>query len=115
MQALDTEKLEALSGKVIGDVSGAMGLLMAYLGDQTGVYAALDQHGPCSVAELTEKSGLNERYLQEWLSANAALGYVTYDATDEHFSLTPEQAAIFAHNGGAGVLEVVGREDRRGH
>ena len=105
MATLDQAKLEALSGKVVGDVSGALGLLMAYIGDQAGVYETLDQLGPCTVAALAEKSGLNERYLLEWLSANTALGYITYDADSEVFSLTPEQAAVFAHNGEATCMQ----------
>lgn len=99
MSTLDMAQLEALSGKVLGDVSGAMGLYMAYIGDQSGVYRALDEQGPSNVADLAGHTGLNERYLREWLSANAALGYVTYDPGNEHFSLTPEQAAIFARDG----------------
>lgn len=94
---LNQEKLEELSGKLLGDVAGAMGLLMAYIGDQAGVYKALEEIGPCSSSTLAEKTGLNERYLREWLSANAASGYITY--SHFMFSLSPEQAAVFAHEG----------------
>ena len=96
---IDEVKLEALSGKLIGDVSGAIGILMSYLGDQAGVYEALETHGPCSVDQLSSVTSISERYLREFLSSNAALGYVTYDPDSESFSLTPEQAAIFAHDG----------------
>ena len=97
--AIDQAKLEALSGKVMGDISGAMGLYMSYIGDQSGVYTALEEHGPGTVEQLAAATDLNERYLHEWLSANAALGYVTYDPANEAFHLTPEQAAVFAHDG----------------
>jgi 2-polyprenyl-3-methyl-5-hydroxy-6-metoxy-1,4-benzoquinol methylase len=96
---VDQTKIEALSEKVVGDVSGAIGILMAYIGDQSGAYEALEKYGPCSSQMLSDKTGLSERYLREWLSANAALEYVTYDASTKTFSLTPEQAAVFAHNG----------------
>ena len=46
--AMDQDRFEALQGKIMGDVGGAIGLLMAYLGDQAGVYAALDNYGPCT-------------------------------------------------------------------
>ena len=97
--AIDQAKFEALQGKVLGDVGGAMGLFMAYIGDQSGVYRTLDEHGPCSHVELAERSGLDERYLREWLSANAAFGYIEYDGAADTFSLSPEQAAIFSHEG----------------
>ena len=96
---LDQQKFEALQGKVMGDVGGAIGLLMAYIGDQAGVYQALEEHGPCTHTALAERAGLDERYLREWLSSNAAMGYVDYDADGDTFSLSPEQAAIFAHDG----------------
>jgi hypothetical protein len=99
MTEFNQEAFEALQGKVMGDVGGAMGLLMAYLGDQAGVYEGLEAHGPCSHAQLAEVTGLDARYLREWLSANAAHGYVEYDQASDQFSITPEQAAIFAHDG----------------
>lgn len=99
MSEFDQAKFEQLQGKVIGDVGGAVGLLMAYLGDQAGVYAKLEQLGPCTHEELAAAADMNPRYLREWLSANAAFGYVTYDAAADTFSLTPEQAAVFTHEG----------------
>jgi ubiquinone/menaquinone biosynthesis C-methylase UbiE len=98
MQA-DESKLEALAGKVIGDVASAMSLFMAYLGDQAGVYDALDGAGALTVDELAAKTGLNPKYLLQWLGSNAAAGYVTYHAGEERFSLSPEQALIFAQEG----------------
>lgn len=98
-QAFDEKKFEELQGKVMGDVGGAIGLLMAYMGDQAGVYKTLEDTGPCTHEELAEKSGVDARYLREWLSSNAASGYVNYDAGTDKFSLSPEQAAIFAHEG----------------
>ncbi|MBI1237983.1 MAG: methyltransferase domain-containing protein [Alphaproteobacteria bacterium] len=98
-QQVNEAKLQELVGKVIGDVAGAMGLFMAYLGDQAGVYKALDEAGPSTAEGLAKKTGMNPKYVREWLSANAASGYVTYDAASEKFSLTPEQALIFTHEG----------------
>ena len=97
--AIDQARFEALQGKVLGDVGGAVGLLMAYIGDQSGVYRALEEFGPCTHAELAGHTGLDERYLREWLSSNAALGYIDYDPSADAFSLSPEQAAIFTHEG----------------
>ena len=54
---------------------------------------------PCTAKALAKKTNLDERYLLEWLSANAAMGYITYHEDSDQFSLTPEQAAIFAHEG----------------
>lgn len=99
MQNFDQEKFEELQGKVLTDVGGAIGVLMAYIGDQSGVYEALEAIGPCGHKELARKADVDERYLREWLSSNAAAGYVVYHPENDTFSLTPEQAAIFAHDG----------------
>ena len=96
---VNEEKLMELTGKVFENVSAAGSLLIAYIGDQAGVYSALDDHGPCSAEALASKTNIDERYLLEWLSANSAMGYITYNEDSHQFSLTPEQAAIFAHEG----------------
>lgn len=97
--AHDEAKLEALANKVMVDVAGAIGVLMAYMGDQAGVYRALDEIGPATIPQLSQKTGLNPKYLHEWLGSNAAAGYVSYDPDAETFFLTPEQALIFTREG----------------
>ena len=97
MSEFDQAKFEALQGRVMGNIGGAIGLLMAYIGDQVGVYKALEDLGGCSHEELATKTGLDSRYLREWLSANAALGYIDYVPSTDKFSLSPEQAALLSH------------------
>ncbi|WP_082885506.1 class I SAM-dependent methyltransferase [Methylomonas koyamae] len=99
LNEVDTGKLEQLQGKVMNDVAGSMGLLMAYIGDKLDLYSALLEISPASSQELANNTGMDERYLREWLSANAAAGYVNYDATSGKFSLSPEQSVIFAAEG----------------
>ena len=82
-QIFNQDKFDELQSKVFADVGGAMGILMSYIGDQSGVYKALEDIGPCSHTDLATKSGIYERYLREWLSANAA-GGLLYDYTDLH-------------------------------
>ena len=90
------DKLMALFGSVFNDVAGSVAIMMSYIGDQTGVYRAMDKLGPSSVASIAEEAKVDERYLKEWLASNAARGYVHFNAESEEFSLTPEQAAVFA-------------------
>lgn len=99
MSEFDEAKLEALAGKVVGNVAAAVSLLMAYIGDQSGVFAAIDEYGPVSIEGLADKTGLNPKYLREWLGSVSAAGYVTYDPASETFSLTEEQALIFSREG----------------
>ncbi|MBO9581424.1 MAG: methyltransferase domain-containing protein [Sphingobium sp.] len=96
---VDVAKVEQLAGKVVGDVAGAMALFMAYLGDQAGVFDTLDRAGRVTAGELAGKTGLNAKYLHQWLGSVSAAGYVTFHPEDETFSLTPEQALVFGREG----------------
>ena len=92
----DHGKVMELFGSVFNDVAGSVAIMMSYLGDQTGVYRAMDKLGPATASSIAIESQVDERYLLEWLSSNAARGYVTYDDDSQLFSLSPEQAAVFA-------------------
>ena len=99
MPNLDQAKMEMLQKEIVGNVGGAAGLLMAYIGDKAGVYKAFDEFDPCSSNELPAKTNIDGRYLTEWLSSNVALGYLNYDDDTGKFCITPEQAAIFCKEG----------------
>ncbi|MEL6876832.1 MAG: class I SAM-dependent methyltransferase [Pseudomonadota bacterium] len=99
MSDLDEAKLEALAGKVIGDVAGALSLYMAYLGDQTGLFDAIDGEGRMTLDQIAAKTGRNSKYLHEWLGSVCAAGYVTYHEDDGTFSLSEEQALVFGREG----------------
>jgi ubiquinone/menaquinone biosynthesis C-methylase UbiE len=96
---VNIEKVDEFAGKVMGDIGGALALLLSFIGDQTGVYRNLRDIGPCSTTELAKVSQVDERYLREWLSAQAAAGYVVYDGEEDTFSMTPEQAIVLAQEG----------------
>ena len=94
--ALDPEKLNAFMGKMVGDMGAAISGALVILGDRLGLYAALRAHGPATSMELADATGLNERLIREWLAAQAAAEYIVYDAATARFSLSPEQAMVFA-------------------
>jgi ubiquinone/menaquinone biosynthesis C-methylase UbiE len=90
------DKLQQLAGQMLNDLGGAFGIGLVRIGSQLGLYAALRRCGPVTSEQLARETGCAERYVREWLSYHAASGYVAYDTTDETFTLTPEQAAVFA-------------------
>lgn len=91
----DLAKLDVLVGRLVGDLGAAFSGALVVLGDQLGLYRALAD-GPMTAEALAEKTGTRARYVREWLSAQAAAGYIEFDAETELFSLTPEQALAFA-------------------
>jgi SAM-dependent methyltransferase len=93
---MDMGKLNAFMGQAVGDMGAAMHSVLIVLGDRLGLYKAMGDSLPVSPAELAKRTGTNERYVREWLNANAASGYMTYDAATGKYTLPPEQAFALA-------------------
>ena len=93
--AIDNDKLNAFLGQFVGDLGAAVHAGMVVIGEKLGLYKALAEHAMTS-AELAAKTGTDERYLREWLSSQAAGGYISYDAATRKFSLSEEQAFALA-------------------
>jgi SAM-dependent methyltransferase len=92
---LDMNKLESLLGTVVNELGAASNGALVILGDKLGLFRALAE-GAVTSAQLAKKTGTHERHLREWLSAQAASGFVEYDKDTNKFSMSPEQAAVFA-------------------
>ena len=95
MNEVDGDKLNGLIGKMLGDLGGAFSVPTVRIGYRLGLFDALHKDGPATAAELAKRTGLAARYVREWALAQAANGYIMFNAADEHFSLTPEQAMVF--------------------
>ena len=92
---VDPKKLDEFIGKVVGNVGAAMSSILVVLGDALGLYQAVRDAGPVLPGELAKKAGIAERYAQEWLNAQAAAGYLTYDPETRRYGIEPEQAVAF--------------------
>lgn len=99
--AIDPERLEAFLGRAIADCGGALGVVLAALGDRLGLFAAMADGRPVSAGELAARTGTNERYLREWLNAQAAGGYVIYTPHDDAYTLPLEHALVLNGDGPA--------------
>jgi SAM-dependent methyltransferase len=90
--AFDASKLDAFMGKVVGDMGAAIHAALVLVGDKLGLYKAMAGSEALTSGELAAKTNTAERYVREWLNANAASGYVTYDPETGRYRLPPEQA-----------------------
>lgn len=93
---IDSTKLDAFLARAVGDLSAGYGGVMVSLGSKLGLYKAMAGAGPISSTELAARSGCAERYVREWLNAQAAGGYVDYHAVSDTYELSPEQALVLA-------------------
>jgi SAM-dependent methyltransferase len=91
---LDGDKLKAYAKNVFGALSGAMTSSMIYLGDRLGLYAALADGTPVTSDELASRTGLDERWVREWLYQQGAAGVLEY--ADGRFALSPEGRVVLA-------------------
>ena len=66
---------EAFVQKALGDVAGTLTAALVVIGDKLGLYKALAE-APATSTELAARTGTAERYVREWLNAQAAAGYV---------------------------------------
>lgn len=93
---MDGTKLNELLGKLVGDVGAAASASLVVVGDRLGLYKALVARGPMTAADLAKATETSERYVAEWLNAQASAGYLQYDGGSNRYSMTPEQAMVFA-------------------
>jgi len=89
---VDTEKLMSFVFRAVEEVGASLGTALVVMGDKLGLYRAMAGAGPLTSAELADRTGTTERYVREWLNAQAAGGFVEYDAETGRYSLPPEQA-----------------------
>jgi SAM-dependent methyltransferase len=95
-QPINEAKLHEFVMKGIGEMGAALNAALIVVGDKLGLYKAMAGAGPMTSAELAAKTKTTERYVREWLSAQAAGGFVTYDAAAGKYTLPPEQAMALA-------------------
>lgn len=95
---LNEDKLHDLLGKVVVEMGAAANGPLITIGDKLGLYKSLSESGHVTSSELADKTNTSERYVREWLSAQAGSGYVEYDAKSKKFFMTPEQSAVFGND-----------------
>lgn len=128
--AVDETRLGAFMGKILDDCGAAASAPLVVLGDKLGLYRAMGDGLPVTAAELAARTGTAERYVREWLAAQAASGYVTYDGPavaengdvtrdrGRRYHLEPAQAAVLADESAPtcmlGAFEIVDAAARIG-
>jgi SAM-dependent methyltransferase len=88
---MDEAKLMDFVHKAVGDVGALLAGSMVVIGDRLGLYRAMTGAGAMTSKDLAKKTGTSERYVREWLGAQAAAGYITYDG-DDRYTLPDEHA-----------------------
>jgi hypothetical protein len=93
---LDQAALDDLVGKAVAELSAGYGGVMIDLGRKLGLYKAMAGADPVTSTEVARAAGCAERYVREWLNAQAAGGYIRYHPESHTYEMTPEQAYVLA-------------------
>lgn len=109
--SINPQKLEAFMGKAVSEMGAAMNAALIVLGDRLGLYKAMAGVGPMTPTEVASKTSTNERYVREWMNAQAAGGILEYDAATARFLLPDEHAFALADDSSPafipGAFEIV--------
>jgi len=109
-RSADKEKTKAFAKRFIVDTAAAVRAGLNYIGDRLGIFKIMADSGPVTLEELATKTGLNQRYLQEWLGAMTAAEYVEYDPASKSYLLPSEHAEVLAYENnplfGGGALQM---------
>lgn len=89
---VDMDVLMSFVFRAVGEVGATLNTALVVMGDKLGYYRDLAAHGPTTPAEMAERTGTAEPYAREWLNAQAAGDYLTYDPATARYTLPPEQA-----------------------
>src|SRR4029079_13393618 len=90
--AVDPEKLMTFVFRAVEEAGAVLNGALVVMGDRLGYYRSLADHGPSTPAELAERTDTDPHYAREWLNAQAAGSFVTYDASTGRYELPPEHA-----------------------
>lgn len=89
---VDIDKLMAFVYRAVDEVGATLNAALVVMGDKLGYYKDLAEHGPSTPTQLADRTGTAEPYAREWLNAQAAGAFVTYDPSTGRYTLPPEQA-----------------------
>jgi len=103
-QSLDQAKAEAFAGRMIDIASSGVLSLMTSVGHRTGLFDSMSGMPPSSTQQIADVSGLDERYVREWLGSMVAGGFVEYEPSSKTYLLPPEHAASLTRAAGPGNL-----------
>lgn len=87
------DRVRQFAQKMLATYTGAVITQLIDIGYQTGLFEA-SKAGPATSEALSQRAGLHERYVREWLGAMTTNGFYDYDPDSEQYSLPEEHAAL---------------------
>jgi hypothetical protein len=99
-QTLDQQKAEAFAGRMVGMLNSAMLAIMTSVGHRTGLFDKMATMAPATSDQIAKETGLNERYVREWLGAMVTGRIIEYDPAGSTYRQPPEHAGFLTRAAG---------------
>ncbi|MCB0976490.1 MAG: methyltransferase domain-containing protein [Acidimicrobiales bacterium] len=101
---VDMDKLMSFVFRAVDEVGATLNTALVVMGDKLGLYRSMAGSDGLTSTEVADRCGVSERYVREWLAAQAAGGFVEYDPTTERYRLAPEQAVALTEESSPAYL-----------
>ena len=96
---MNKDKMRAMADRVFRDMAGGMAAGLAFVGTETGLFRAMQGRGAMTHSEVAQASGLQARYVEEWLNGMVAASYLDYDPASGTYTLPDEHAFLLSSDG----------------
>src|SRR5215469_13546987 len=96
----DQAKSEAFAEQMLDILNQSALSLMMSIGHKTHLFDALSGMAPSTSEQIASATGLNERYVREWLAAMVTGRIIEYDPLQRTYYLPPEHSAWLTRSGG---------------
>ena len=98
---LNTQTVEAFGDRLVNMLNEGALAHMLSIGHQTGLFDKMAVLPPATSQQVAEATGLNERYVREWLNGLTVGNILAYDAEQETYKLPAEHAPLLTRAAGA--------------
>ena len=104
--AMDASRAEGFASRVHKILDGGALALLLSIGHRTGLFDVMAAMPPADSRAIARESGLDERYVREWLAAMVAGGIVQFDGARCVYALPAEHAAALTRRAGPENLAI---------
>ena len=85
-------------------MSSSFSTAMAFIGVKNGIFKIMQDRGELNIDEITKLTGLDQRYLEEWLNGMVSTQYIKFNPDNSTYKLPEEHAFLLASEGSGGGL-----------
>lgn len=107
MPEINQAKAEQFAEGLLSTMNHAALALMISIGHRSKLFDTMSEMDFATSEEIAQKSGLNERYVREWLNALVTGQIIAYNASQKTYYLPPEHAAFLTRAAAPNNIAVI--------